>query len=58
MEIEQERQIVEYGFGAPLMITDRSIFKSSRIKINQVICVSATPAEYELITIDNCRTIN
>ena len=45
----RKTNLVEYGFRLPAAYDNRPLnFQEFKNKINQVICVSATPAEYEL----------
>ena len=45
----RKTNLVEYGFRLPAAYDNRPLnFQEFKKKVNQVICVSATPAEYEL----------
>ncbi len=49
MEIEQEKEsLVNYGFRLPSAFDNRPLtFEEFEKRINQVVFVSATPADYE-----------
>ncbi len=50
----RKTNLVEYGFRLPSAFDNRPLaFEEFNSKISQIICVSATPAEYELKLADN-----
>ena len=50
----RKETIVEYGFRLPSALDNRPLkFEEFEKEINQIICVSATPGDYELDKVDN-----
>jgi len=50
----RKESLVEYGFRLPSALDNRPLrFEEFEKKINQVICVSATPGDYELDKVDS-----
>ena len=48
-DLARKTELVEYGFRIPSAFDNRPLrFEEFQERVNQVICVSATPAEYEL----------
>ena len=48
-DLARKTELVEYGFRIPSAFDNRPLrFEEFQERINQVICVSATPGEYEL----------
>lgn len=53
-DLARKTALVEYGFRIPSALDNRPLkFEEFKQRINQLICVSATPAEYELGIADN-----
>ena len=50
----RKETLVEYGFRLPSALDNRPLkFEEFKKEINQIICVSATPGDYELDKVDN-----
>lgn len=50
----RKETLVEYGFRLPSALDNRPLkFEEFEAKINQIICVSATPGDYELEKVNN-----
>ena len=50
----RKQMLVDYGFRLPSALDNRPLkFEEFEKKINQVICISATPGDYELEKVDN-----